>query len=187
MTTNPDPRALRTRRLLVDSYRQLVDDADGREPSVAQIVRHANVTRSAFYAHFGGTAELAAEVLTELFDLVASSDTLVRQSDMPDSAERATRHSLAEVVSFVADNRALYLAYLGERAQSAGIVEDAFAEHVLQALHEVDADVPDPEVFARFAAAGALGVIAWWIRDGGGRTASDLVRGLLAVYPRELR
>ena len=47
-----DPRALRTRKALVDAVLTLLNDHDATDLNVSQIVKEAGVSRQVFYQHF---------------------------------------------------------------------------------------------------------------------------------------
>ena len=62
-----DPRALRTRKALVDAVRRLLNDHDVADLNVSQIVKEAGVSRQVFYQHF---ADRDALILAAAVDWV---------------------------------------------------------------------------------------------------------------------
>jgi AcrR family transcriptional regulator len=66
--TRIDPRVVRTRRLLLDSFESLLDEHKAiRAISVQSITEHAGVNRATFYAHFSDKYELMSEWKRDLF------------------------------------------------------------------------------------------------------------------------
>ncbi|WP_415143326.1 TetR/AcrR family transcriptional regulator [Nocardioides sp.] len=185
MAHNTDPRARRTRAKLVAAYRELRSERPETAVSVTELVRRAGVARSAFYAHFTDTEDLAVEALTELFDAISSVDTFTRYGEAG-SALSSSIASMREVITFVGSRREEYLALLSSGGRYATAVEDAFAAHVLATLRERETTEGDPEVTARFIATGSLGVIAWWLGAPAGRSAEELARDLTAIFPRDV-
>ena len=47
-----DPRALRTRKALIDATMRLLNDYEVADLNVSQIVKEAGVSRQVFYQHF---------------------------------------------------------------------------------------------------------------------------------------
>lgn len=61
-----DPRTIRTRQLIVDSFNQLIRTTDFQQISVKLITETAQINRATFYAHFTDKYELLDEVLNEV-------------------------------------------------------------------------------------------------------------------------
>lgn len=60
-----DPRAVRTRQMIVDAFNQLIASTNFEQISVKDIASIASVNRATFYAHFVDKYELLDEMLTE--------------------------------------------------------------------------------------------------------------------------
>lgn len=58
-----DPRAIRTRKLLVDAFQQLIKLKNFEQITVKDITELATVNRATFYAHFVDKYEMLDEVL----------------------------------------------------------------------------------------------------------------------------
>jgi AcrR family transcriptional regulator len=182
MADNADPRARRTRRLLLAAYDELVDE--GVPVSASAVAKRAGVRRSTFYAHFAGVEDLAAETLTEVFDIVASWDSAGRSGGEL-SAYEVSENSLFEVIRFVDEHRAVYTDLLGQQSGFAVAAEDAFAQSALRTLLAGAARHGDASVTSRFIAAGAIGVIGWWLREQPALSARELAARLAAVIPTD--
>jgi AcrR family transcriptional regulator len=183
MAANLDPRARRTRERLVAAYRELAADRGHDSVTVSDLVDRAGVNRTSFYAHFAGTDELAAEALTEFFEVLASADATSRRSGKQAPSD-VSEESLSEVVRFVFDRRSVYAALLRRPDGFARAVEDAFADSSLRTLR-AGGQVADPEVTARFIAAGVMGVLGWWLADDHGWTPQRLAKELTRIIPAD--
>jgi AcrR family transcriptional regulator len=80
-----DPRTRRTRKLLQEAFRALIQEKRFSAISVQEITARATVNRATFYAHFVSKEELAASVLktelhTALFQRFASKPPLTSES-----------------------------------------------------------------------------------------------------------
>ncbi|MGE7880059.1 TetR/AcrR family transcriptional regulator [Peribacillus muralis] len=60
-----DPRILRTRRLLIDSFMKVVQLKDFKDITIKDITDEATVNRATFYAHFVDKYDLQDAVLSE--------------------------------------------------------------------------------------------------------------------------
>lgn len=179
-----DPRALRTRRKLVDAFHAAVADADPAAMSVASLTRAAGVNRTSFYSHFASPEDLAIHALSDLLDVVGDADIL-----MP--AQEASRRALEDIVGFVHERRDSYARVLGPGAAPRLLmaVTEAFTERTVASLERVGTCPPgaDVRVTARFLAGGVLGVIGAWLSDDQSRwTPDELVEALTHCLPRWL-
>ena len=179
-----DPRALRTRRKLVDAFHAAVADADPAAMSVASLTRAAGVNRTSFYSHFASPEDLAIHALSDLLDVVGDADIL-----MP--AQEASRRALEDIVGFVHERRDSYARVLGPGAAPRLLmaVTEAFTERTVASLERISTRPPgaDLRVTARFLAGGVLGVIGTWLSDDQSRwTPDELVEALTHCLPRWL-
>ena len=179
-----DPRALRTRRKLVDAFHAAVADADPAAMSVASLTRAAGVNRTSFYSHFASPEDLAIHALSDLLDVIGDADIL-----MP--AQEASRRALEDIVGFVHERRDSYARVLGPGAAPRLLmaVTEAFTERTVATLERIGTRPPgaDLRVTARFLAGGVLGVIGTWLSDDQSRwTPDELVEALTHCLPRWL-
>lgn len=63
-----DPRTIRTRQLIVDSFNTLIRTTDFSHISVKMITETAHINRATFYAHFVDKYELLDTVLQQLIE-----------------------------------------------------------------------------------------------------------------------
>lgn len=86
MMTSPlkleDPRAIRTRKLLVDSFQQLIRMKNFDQITVKDITDLASVNRATFYAHFVDKFDMLDDVLgQQLKEIMANHFTCHAQLD----------------------------------------------------------------------------------------------------------
>ncbi|MBQ0140249.1 MAG: TetR family transcriptional regulator [Kurthia sp.] len=80
--TLEDPRAIRTRKLLVDAFQQLIRIKNFEQITVKDITELATVNRATFYAHFVDKFEMLDEVLgQQLKEIMATHFTCHSQLD----------------------------------------------------------------------------------------------------------
>lgn len=68
-----DPRAIRTRKLLIDAFQQLIRTKNFEQITVKDITELATVNRATFYAHFVDKFEMLDEVLGEQLKEIMST------------------------------------------------------------------------------------------------------------------
>ena len=80
-TNTVDPRVARTRRLLLDSFSELLAELKSiRKISIQRITEHAGVNRVTFYAHFTDKYELLSAWKRELFRKALTDKQLHNQN-----------------------------------------------------------------------------------------------------------
>lgn len=65
MEQNLDPRFVRTRKLIMEAFKQLVIEKDFKDITIKDITTMATVNRSTFYYHFLDKYDLLERVLRE--------------------------------------------------------------------------------------------------------------------------
>lgn len=70
-----DPRTVRTRQLIIDSFNALIRTTDFQQISVKMITEFAHINRATFYAHFLDKYELLDVVLKELIEQELANTT----------------------------------------------------------------------------------------------------------------
>lgn len=181
MGSSADARAQRTRARLVAAFQELAAEG-ATDLRVKDVVTRAGVNRTSFYAHFPDVDALAVAAMTDFFEDVGRTDAAHRGED-PSGTSLASLH---EVIEYVADRAATYERLLGTGAGPFfAAVEDAFTERNRQTLGSLE-DMPesvDIEVAARYIAAGAMAVIAQWLRDGQVESVDELATALRDMLP----
>jgi AcrR family transcriptional regulator len=182
MEATSNVRARKTRAKLVAAYQELTEESHHRV-TVGDVVRQAKVNRTTFYAHFESIEALAVEAFADLAETI-TSEHLRRRAD--GGRREPSLASLEETLHYVAERRELYLELLGHGSTPFfNAIEDAFALRTAGLLRTIGAlpDDRDVEVAARFIAAGTVGVIAQWLRDGMNEDPDLLAERLLNLLP----
>lgn len=123
-----DPRAARTRHLLVEAALGL-SGSSGAQLSASSIARAAGVNRSSFYAHFDSVEALVCELLdTSLAGIAEHGRSARATADAP--SDTAGRRDLRALVEHVEEHRHVYVTVLGTES---GAVARAHLARVLQA------------------------------------------------------
>lgn len=180
-----DRRVLKTRGRLLDAFRRLAESHDVTMITVTALAREARVTRSSFYAHFTGVGDLAASALSDFSEsIIAGARTDIRGGASKTTVNEQVIH---DITRFIADNRRTYGALLVSDPGFAAALADGMVDSTLASLRSRAHLVADPEVTARYIAAGMLAVISWWLTEPGERTVDDLARALIAIAPPDFR
>lgn len=113
-----EPRALRSRRLLVDALLALLAERPLEEVTVAELCRRAGVNRATFYGHWADQRALASEAFTELVDRLAEvPHEELGSLDDPHAAQRY-HDSLRGQLRYVAEHRTTFRALFGSAADA---------------------------------------------------------------------
>ncbi|SDJ82559.1 transcriptional regulator, TetR family [Nocardioides sp. YR527] len=180
-----DRRVLKTREKLIAAFRDRLDSGDVDTLTVTSIVRAAGVTRSSFYAHFSGVGHLAATALSDLSEtIIADARATIRAGA---SKTTVNEQVIYEITRFISEHRRSYGALLIADPEFGAALAEGMVASTLVTLRTRETLAADPEVTARYLAAGMLAVITWWLTDDGDRTVEDLARALIAIAPPDFR
>lgn len=163
-----EPRALRSRRLLVDALLSLLAERPLEELTVAELCRRAGVNRATFYGHWPDQRALAAAAFTELVDALAEVPH-AELDDLDDPAAAGRYHdSLRGQLRYVLAHRTTFRALFGSSA-------DAGFRRALTVALQLRADLAvrvwvergvaprdTPPEFADYLAGGLVAVLARW-------------------------
>lgn len=162
MGESQDVRVARTRARLMTAYRELLEEGAG-PITVSAVTRRAGVTRSTFYTHFTGASDLAASALGEYIEHVID---LSRSSIRAGESKRdANTRAVTLMLTFVSAQHAALERLFAEDDVFIQAVENALAVSARRCLLARLPVYGDPEVTARFTAAGVVRTMAWWLRE----------------------
>lgn len=71
-----DPRILRTRKLIMDSFIELSGKKEFKDITIKDITTEATINRATFYYHFGDKYDLLEKVLSEVLLINLNSDQI---------------------------------------------------------------------------------------------------------------
>ena len=185
---NPsDPRAVRTRRLIIEAYeRQLIQGFD--VDTVAALVRAAGVSRSSFYCHFKSVEEVGVAALRELLDSFgsASHQSTGAVSSRLAATESSGSASLQEFVEHLNAHRTLCAAVLaaGPDNPAHSELQSTLVEHITIALSDVQGPMPDigPRQVATFIVGGVMALVVSGLKYGD-QTPAQVARAVHTMLP----
>lgn len=170
-----DARAGRTRARLAASLRELMQQRPLSEISVQDVLEHAGVSRSAFYAHFSGKVDLLLTDLDEFLEAVATQ--------LSRSGERSNRVAVvAEFFAHVAAAEKIRaaLARSGRLGDFYDLSRPHFARGIEQRLKEIPRSArlkaADRSALAHAFAGALMAQLDWWLAKGTGISAEEMDR-----------
>jgi len=94
--TKPDRRALRSKRLIIEAWRDLLLEKEYKNISVSDIVKKADIGRATFYAHFEDKEHLGRFLFSQLLAQIEQEiQVILDENDSKDSAYQNLVPSLA--------------------------------------------------------------------------------------------
>lgn len=175
-----DPRALRTRKALVDAVLRLLNDHEVSDLNVSQIVKEAGVSRQVFYQHFADRDALilaaAADWVMDAYERFAErfiidqnfEASVVELASVVDGKNEAAVRLIDSPVHTVFDN------------EVQRVMRDTMREQLLPRSKEWgDADAELIEDMSRVYVAGMQRLIEQCVREG--CTAEEIGRRTEAV------
>lgn len=175
-----DPRALRTRKALVDAVLRLLNDHEVADLNVSQIVKEAGVSRQVFYQHFADRDALilaaaadwvldAYERFAERFEIDNNFEaSVVELASVVDGKREAAVRLIDSPVHTVLDN------------EVQRVMQDTMREQLLpRAKQWGDADAELVADMSRVYVAGIQRLIEQCVREG--CTAEEIGRRAEAV------
>jgi AcrR family transcriptional regulator len=180
-----DPRAERTRQLLVGALDDLADNDALEGLTVARLTRDAHVTRAAFYSHFADLAAFVRSVVErDLADVTASFHN--NNVNVGMTLADATRISLEETLDRVIQRPGLYAWAMGESSVlPARTVIDIFAVAVGRSVEQTQV-IPAglrPAIVVDFIAGGVATAIAGYLHRGQADSRDEVVAAMTASLP----
>ena len=165
-STDVDPRALRSRRLLHDALRDLLTRTTLADIGVAELCRAAGVHRTTFYGHYDSVGDLAADVYASIID-EASSVVPAHDAPLPEISNDYLRATVA-VLDAVAGERDAIRALLDSSVSLSfrQRMRTHFLKRATDAIDVIRArgvDLPrDAAVGAAVIAGGTVSAIELW-------------------------
>ena len=162
-----EPRALRTRTLILDAIRAAATDTPLDDLTVAEVCRRAGVHRVTFYGHWADVRAATADAFAEVIDRLATVENwdvaaTTSPADLADRYERALREQLIEI----RDRRPVYRALIRSSGFTERLLEvlENRAQLAVDALVRLGADVRGAEtgIAAAHLAGGVVAASARW-------------------------
>ncbi|MGZ3183483.1 MAG: TetR/AcrR family transcriptional regulator [Telluria sp.] len=170
-----DRRSERTREALRGALIALLAEKPWEDIAVQDLCERAGIGRSTFYLHHTHKEEL----------LAAGLDSLKAQ--VRAQAAPALRFGFLDgLVAHVDEQRQIFRSIIGRRSGHTvqRMFRDTIEELVREDLTAAPAQVPEPELRARFIAGGVVEALALWLDRPRDQPAPELVQALLAMCER---
>ena len=179
-----DPRVIRTRKLLRNSFVELLPKKGFNDLTIAEITENATLNRATFYLHYQDKNELLVDVFENLI-----AEAMPLPTEPFDQIDLEELHPIIMVLDHIAAYADFYCAILGEqgvpfltlRIQS--YIEEIINQWMTVILAAKYGKQFDhlPEIAVNFLAAGYLGVISWWLEHGMPYSAEVMEEQLIRV------
>lgn len=182
-----EPRALRTRGLILDALRDALSVTSIDSLSVTEVCRLAGVHRVTFYRHWPDVRAAATDAFAELIDSIAAVDELdTAAADSPGNLAAHYERALVAQLVAIRDQRATFRALAGSAGFSERLVRVLTARAGLAVRELVRLGVDVPGADSGIAAAHlAGGVVAASFRWAASEDALETgVSELMAQLPR---
>ncbi|MBR4889318.1 MAG: TetR/AcrR family transcriptional regulator [Clostridia bacterium] len=172
-----DRRVRKTKRLLRQGLSQLILEKSIKDITVRELTELVDINRGTFYIHYRDiydmVAQLEDEILNEL-STILTSHTAREGTDIIQEA----RALLVELYTYVADNRDLCMALLGQNGDIAFLrsLEKMVHDGCLKALLDSfpQAHVQQLEYLYEFASAGSAATMRTWLSEGMKESPEDM-------------
>lgn len=164
-----DPRAARTRRVLVDALIELVVEYGYATLTVRQIAARAGVARTTFYAHFQGKDDLLFNGLRARYEALRAA---VAPGEMNATADwdHVAAHADFYRVMLGPQGSAAFVAHLRT------LLADAMRDHLLAPLTAAGTPRLDVDFMAHYLAGAQLGLYQWWLDSGMRAPAAEMAQ-----------
>ncbi len=183
-----DPRVTKTRAALAQAVLALAAEKPFADVTITEIAERAGVGYASFFRHYKDKdALLTAVADTMIEDLVAII--------MPAMLEEDTRAASIAICVYTEGHRSITTALLSGGAETmvrhhivARAIEYSRLQTVLRPPNPPGVAIP-PELILTHCVAATLGLLSWWLEQGGGLSAEamgDLVNRLVMAPVRAI-
>lgn len=179
LRASDDARAARTRQRLFDAAERIC--SAGGAVSVSAIVREADVSRSAFYAHFADVGDLALRMQEPLFETIAARAVVDHDRD----PHRAMAQSQRRLAEHFWTHRSLYrAAFLLPGHAVVVLIEEAMRAPIREHIERYGAPTGiRPDLVARYVGAAATHLLESWTLGDIHAEPEEIAEHLFALLP----
>lgn len=154
--------ALRSRKLIIDAYSELLETQSANKITVTKIVETADLNRSTFYAHFTSPSDVLAAIEE---DVMNKFKTLLNQVQ-PERILEQPLPLVREIAKLVNDNRELFIKLIKDNRESRFLekLKDVFIEKLMSDTETLKLfkDRTALDINLRFLAGGYMETIRDW-------------------------
>jgi len=161
MKKEPDPRVVRTRRLLIGALIELINEENYEAITVREIVRKAEVNRSTFYLHFRDKQDILTHMQDDLLRELTESlrfPTYTYESALRDyQTSKKPIKTHVTLFEHIRKHASLYRTLL---------IEKDFRERVTHVIRAEVLRFQDSVLEATYMSNGAVGILIYWLENG---------------------
>lgn len=181
-----DRRQQKTRAAIFQAFSRLLEKKRFENITVQEIIDHANIGRSTFYAHFETRNDLLKELCEELFSHIVNSAMdcththgLYCAGRAPDSVFRHLLQHLAENDNHIlqllsCESNEIFLRYFKDS------LNELIDTRVVNRAQRKKADLPE-DFLVNHISGSFVELVLWWLKGGQKQTPEELDRYFRAV------
>lgn len=162
-----DPRVIRTRQLLWEALRKLVEERSFSTLSVKDVTEEAGLNRSTFYLHYAGLHELLEDYTRVLFDELREDIYKDDLSTVIWEADQVEPY-VALVLNHLKKYYAFYKSMLGKRGDPyfnrlfQDLLSELLFEPIASTFNRRETDLSSTLIL-KFYCNGFTGIASWWL------------------------
>jgi len=176
----PDPRALRSKRVLKEAVISLLNEnPDIALLTVQKIADKAELNRATFYLHFQDINDLLRYIAQDIFNDLSQTLTPLLEVKELKNEER-----LLAFLDYFYQHRKLF-AVLFEGPRFKVKMHEVIKEFIQQRRNTRGIEKSDDLVSLDLLAASLMGVILWWIKDGTYYSSEYIAHQINLMYQKK--
>jgi AcrR family transcriptional regulator len=177
-----DRRQQKTRTLIFQAFKKLLETKRYSNITVQEIIDEANVGRSTFYAHFETKDELLKALCTEIFSHVFSDDLMSEKTHDFSGRKSGLEARITHLLYHLNDNKHDIIGILS--CESGELFMRYFKQYLAEMfskyLNELNANVPADFLLNHLTGSFAEAV-TWWINSGMKNTPEEISKYYMSV------
>ena len=172
-----DPRTIRTKEMLKRAVFELLEEGIMlNQLSVQKVTNHATLNRTTFYLHYEDINHLLDDLTKEIFNEVTEKITDLNHIHLLNEKEH-----LVELLNYLASQKhALRLLFQFEQFEK--VLFQLMKQLIDTRRLNSDRVTSNSLVDSNIKAASIVGVISWWLKEGGHLTAAYIADQIHLMY-----
>lgn len=179
-----DRRVKRTRKLLLDTLTELLQEKDLKDITVKEMCEKCDLNRGTFYLHYKDVYDMMDQVQKDLFDSFHEI-LLENQYDWSDDTPCTVLYS---IFTFIEKNRAIAKALMGPHGDYQFIMslKQLAKDHISKAWLHNRFDMNHFEFFYSYTINGIIGLIQYWLETDSEKTPKEMAELITQMVLKEL-
>ena len=175
MAAKMDRRIRKTKAQLRQGLAKLLKEKTIKEITVKELVEEVDINRSTFYLHYTDIYDLLEQtendLKNEILEIINNGQTIINEDTIP---------HIAELFTFISDNRAIASALLGPNGDVAFMrqIEQIISSHCMNYLkpYLIELNTQTLERVNAFCITGTVGLIINWMKHDFDDTAEEMAK-----------